>query len=149
MIELVVTLAILGLLAGLAAPLMQLTQQRKKEQELRLALMEIRQAIDAYKAAVDDGKIAKKADESGYPPNLQVLYQGVADTTDLAGRKIFFLRRLPRDPFFPDMTAEAVATWGLRSYASNYDQPLPGKDVYDVYSMSPDTALNGTAYREW
>jgi len=149
LIELLISLAILGLLATLATPLMELTNKRIKEQELRRSLQEIRQAIDAYKTASDEGKIPRKADETGYPPNLDVLYQGVVDVTDTKKKKIYFLRRLPRDPFYPDTSVPPAATWGKRSYASEYSQPREGKDIYDVYSLSPDKALNDTPYREW
>ena len=149
LIELLISLAILGLLASLAAPMLDLTLQRKKEQDLQLALREIRQAIDTYKQAVDEGKIERKADESGYPPNLEALYLGVAQSTEEKKQKIYFLRRLPRDPFYPDATAPASATWGKRSYESEYNQPRAGKDVFDIYSLSPDSALNGTRYAEW
>ena len=167
LIELLISLAILGLLAGMAAPLMELTHKRQQEQELRAALQEIRQAIDAYKQATDEGRIERKADATGYPPSLDVLYKGVEEVAgkNAGGRNIdlqkpekpdekkkkktFFLRRLPRDPFYPDPEAKAEDTWGKRSYESDYDEPKAGKDVYDVYSLSPDTALNGTPYREW
>ena len=155
LIELLVTLAILALLASMAAPLLELTHQRKKEHELQKALQDIRQAIDAYKAASDAGRIEHKQGESGYPPDLNVLFQGVpaANAKEQgAGKKkpkIFFLRRLPRDPLYPDTSVPAERTWGKRSYESEYDKPKAGKDVYDVYSLSPDKALNGTFYREW
>ena len=149
LIELIISLAILGLLATLATPLMELTHKRQQEHELRSALQEIRKAIDANKAAADEGKVERKADESGYPPNLQTLYEGVIDVTDTKKRKIYFLRRLPRDPFYPDVATAAGDTWGKRSYASDYNQPREGKDIYDIFSLSPDTALDGTVYREW
>ena len=150
LIELLVTLAILGLLAALAVPTLEMTAKRHKEQELRSALREIRSAIDAYKKAADEGKIERKADESGYPPSLDVLYQGVLDAGDPEKkRKIYFLRRLPRDPFYPDGSASAAETWGKRSYESDYDRPQKGKDVYDIYSYAPGEGLNGVPYREW
>lgn len=149
LIEILIALAILGLLAGLAAPTLELVVKRGKEQELRTALRDIRQALDAYKKAADEGKIARKADESGYPPNLDILVQGVQDATNPQKKLIFFLRRLPRDPLYPDGSVPAASTWGKRSYESDHDQPREGRDVYDVYTLSPDTALNGTPYREW
>ncbi|MBZ4201965.1 MAG: hypothetical protein LAC70_02445, partial [Methylovulum sp.] len=95
-------------------------------------------------------KVTRMADESGYPPNLQSLYLGVIDASDPAKqKKIFFLRRLPRDPFYPDASVPPENSWGKRSFESNYDQPREGKDVYDIYSLSPNIALNGTNYREW
>jgi general secretion pathway protein G len=149
LIEILIALAILGLLAGLAAPTLELVVKRGKEQELRTALRDIRQALDAYKKAADEGKIARKADESGYPPNLDILVQGVQDATNPEKKLIFFLRRLPRDPLYPDGSVPAASTWGKRSYESDHDRPREGRDVYDVYTLSPDTALNGTPYREW
>ena len=149
MIELVVTLAILALLASVAVPFGQLTLQRQKEAELRDALRQIRTALDTYKQAVKEGRVESPADASGYPPDLDVLWQGVADKTKPDASKLYFLRRLPRDPFFPDTTVEPATTWGLRSYASPPDAPYPGRDVFDVYSLSSATGLNGVPYREW
>lgn len=150
LVELLISLAILALLASLAAPTMEVIVKRQKEQELRTGLREIRKAIDAYKKAVDENKVERKVDESGYPPNLQSLYLGVIDVTDpKKQKKIFFMRRLPRDPFYPDTTVPPENSWGKRSYESDYNEPREGKDVYDIYSLSPDTALNGTHYREW
>ena len=141
LIEMLVTLAILALLASLALPLSEVSTQRAKERELRHALRALRGAIDAYKQAVDEQRVARKADESGYPPTLEVLVGGVKDAKDPKGAKLYFLRRLPRDPFGGD--------WGLRSYASPPDDPQPGRDVFDVYSRSEGVGLNGVPYREW
>lgn len=149
LVEMLITLAILGLLAGLAVPTLELTSKRQKEHELRSALRDIRQAIDAYKKAADEGKVARKADESGYPPRLEALFQGVQDASVPQKKLIFFMRRLPRDPFYPDPGVPAADTWGKRSYDSDWDKPREGKDVYDVYSYSPGTALDGTRYRDW
>ncbi len=149
-IELIVSLVILGLLATLAVPTFELVSKRQKEQELRASLQDIRQAIDAYKKASDENKIEKKADDSGYPPNLQVLYQGVIDLSDPSQKKkIFFMRRLPRDPFYPETGIPPEGSWGKRSYESDFDKPREGKDVYDIFSLSPETALNGTLYKDW
>ena len=142
LIELLVVEAIVALLASIAAPLGELSWQRGKEQELRSALRQIREAIDAYKRAGDEGRIERKADTSGYPPTLAVLVEGVEDRQDPDKAKIFFLRRVPRDP----MTGE---DWGLRSYASPANDPQPGKDVYDVYSRSEEVGLNKVPYRQW
>lgn len=142
LVELLIVVAIVGLLASIAAPLAELGWQRGKEQELRHALREIRGAIDAYKRAADEGQIEKKADASGYPESLAVLVEGVPAKTDARGSKIHFLRRLPKDPVSGE-------EWGLRSYASAADSPQPGKDVYDVYSRSGDTGLNRIPYRDW
>jgi len=149
LIELMVTLAILALLASMAVPFAQLVLQRHKETELREALRQIRTALDAYKQGVKEGRVDSPADASGYPPDLDVLWQGVADKTKPDATRIYFLRRLPRDPFYPDTAAPPAATWGLRSYASPPDAPAPGRDVFDVYSLSPATGLNGVPYREW
>ena len=149
LIELVITVAIIGILALGLFPLTQLAAQRSKEQELRAALREIRTAIDAYKQAGDENRIEKKADATGYPPNLAVLAEGVKDVKSPDDKKIYFLRRIPRDPFFDDSNVSAEDTWGLRSYASPPDDPKDGDDVFDVYSMSSKSGLNGVPYREW
>lgn len=149
LVELMVTLAVLALLASVALPYGQLSLQRHKEGELRQALREIRGALDAYRQAVREGQIEAPADASGYPPDLDALWQGVADKTKPDASKLYFLRRLPRDPFFPDASAPPASTWGLRSYASPPDAPVAGEDVFDVYSLSPALGLNGVPYREW
>jgi general secretion pathway protein G len=149
LIELVITVAIVGLLASAALPLASMVIQRQKETDLRVALREIRAAIDAYKAAGEQGQIMVKADESGYPPDLKVLYSGVQNAQSPDKAQIYFLRRLPRDPFFPDGAASAEETWGLRSYASAPDNPQPGEDVFDVHSLAAGQGLNGVPYREW
>lgn len=149
LIELVITVAIIGILAAGLLPLAQLAAQRGKEQDLRAALREIRTALDAYKQAVDESRIERKADASGYPPNLEVLAEGVKDAKSPDGRKIYFLRRIPRDPFFTDASVSADKTWGLRSYASPPDDPKDGDDVFDVYSQSDGTGLNSVPYRDW
>ncbi|HYD78903.1 MAG TPA: type II secretion system protein [Paucimonas sp.] len=149
LIELLVSAAILGLLATVAMPLAEVTVRRQKEHDLRLALRDIRQAIDAYKAAAASGKIALATGESGYPPTLTDLVAGVKNASDPEGPKLYFLRRVPRDPFNADAKVAAVDSWGLRSFASPADKPAEGDDVYDVYSLSPETGLNGVPYSEW
>jgi len=149
LIELVVVLAILGTLAAMALPVTELVAKRAKEQDLRAALREMRTAIDRYKDAVDEGRIQRAANESGYPKTLQVLVDGVPDMTRPGRDRIYFLRRIPRDPFQPDPTVPAAATWGKRSYASPPDEPKEGADVFDVFSRSADVGLNGVPYREW
>jgi len=150
LIELLITVAIVGVLASVAMPLAEMSAQRTKEQELRHSLQQIREAIDAYKRAADEKRVATSVDQSGYPPNLNVLANGVKDAKDPAGKvKIYFMRRIPRDPFAPDTITAAEDTWGLRSYESPPDAPKPGKDVYDVHSLSPDKGLNGVPYEEW
>ncbi len=149
-IELVITVAIVSLLATAAVPSAKLLFQREREGELRAALRTIRGAIDAYKLASDSGRIKKKLDATGYPPDLQSLVDGVEDQGSAReGVKIYFLRRLPRDPFWPDATTPAAETWGLRSYASPPEDPQPGDDVYDVYSRSSRTGLDGVPYHDW
>jgi general secretion pathway protein G len=150
LIELLVTMAILGLLGTLVIPVAQVTIQRRNEQELRVALREIRNAIDAYKQAYDEGRVPKGTlGGSGYPKNLDVLVEGVADQRSPKRAKIYFLRRVPRDPFNPDMEATPAQSWGKRSYASEADEPRDGDDVYDVYSQSERIGLNGVPYRKW
>ena len=149
LIELLVTLALLGLLGAIVAPAAQVTIQRRHEQELRLALREIRTAIDAYKRASDEGRVAKAAGASGYPARLELLVDGVVDLRSARRSKVFFLRRLPRDPFNDDADKSAADTWIKRSYASEAADPKEGDDVYDIISSSPRTGLNGLAYRTW
>lgn len=149
LIELVITVAILAVLATLALPTLQMTVQRQKESELRARLRDIRTAIDAFHQAVLDKKIEVAANASGYPPDLESLVKGMPDITKPDRRPIYFLRRLPRDPFNPDATLSASETWGKRSYASPPDEPSEGEDVFDVFSRSEKKGLNGVAYREW
>ena len=149
LIELIIVVGIVAILASGLMPLLELAAQRTKEQELRASLREIRVAIDAYKQAVDEGRVAKKADESGYPPSLGVLASGVPNEKDPEKHNIYFLRRIPRDPFFIDPQVGADKTWGLRSYESPPDDPRDGKDVFDVYSTSRKAGLNDVPYNKW
>ncbi|SCX03206.1 general secretion pathway protein G [Nitrosomonas eutropha] len=144
-----VVVVIMGILASAAMPLGEMVAKREKEQALRTALRQIRTAIDAYKQAADEGRVEKKADETGYPHKLEDLEMGVDDTKDPDKKKIFFMRRLPRDPMFPDSDVMAAETWGKRSYASSPDHPEEGDDVYDVYSLSEKVGLNGIPYNQW
>jgi len=149
LIELMVTVAIVAVLASIAFPVAELAMQRSKEQELRRNLREIRDAIDAYKQAGDDGRIVRIVGRTGYPRSLDVLVEGVDDTKSPVKAKIYFLRRLPRDPFSNNPALSPEATWGKRSYASPPDSPQDGDDVYDVYSLHRGIGLNGVPYREW
>jgi len=148
LIELIITVAIVAILASAALPLTQITVQRAKEQELRASLRQIREAIDAYKQAADEGRVSRKADESGYPPVLVALASGVEDIKSPQKKMIYFLRRVPRDPFAPGELS-AAETWGKRSYASPPDDPEEGEDVFDVYSKADGVGLNGVPYKEW
>lgn len=148
LIEMVVVVLMVSILASAAMPMVALSKKRSQEAELRQALRTVRTALDDYKHAWDQGRIERRTDQSGYPPNLDVLVKGVADASSPKGGRIYFLRRLPRDPFAnPDLPA--AATWGLRSYASPPDSPAPGADVFDVYSLTEGVSLDGTPYRRW
>jgi general secretion pathway protein G len=149
LLEMLITVAIVALLASIAMPLSELAVQRNKEQELRRALRDLREAIDNYKRAADEGRIERSIDQSGYPPSLAVLVEGVRDVRNPGGARIFFLRRLPSDPFADKRDATPENTWGLRSYDSPFDRPRPGRDVFDVYSLSGATGLNGIPYQQW
>jgi general secretion pathway protein G len=149
MIELVITVAIVALLASVAVPLHELVVQRGKEQELRRSLRDIREAIDSYKQASDDGRILKRTGESGYPKRLQDLVEGVEDQKTARKERIYFLRRMPRDPFATDAELAAAAAWGKRSYASPPEEPKEGDDVFDVFSLAAGRGINGRPYREW
>jgi general secretion pathway protein G len=141
--------AIVALLASVAMPLNELVVQRAKEQDLRRALRDIREAIDGYKQASDDGRIPKRVGESGYPKQLEELVAGVEDQKNPRKERIYFLRRIPRDPFADDSSLSPAATWGKRSYASPPEAPSEGDDVFDVYSLATGTGINGRPYREW
>ena len=149
LIELVITVAIIAVLASVALPLNELTAQRAKEQDLRRALREIRTALDAYKQASDEGRIVKRVGESGYPKRLQDLLEGVEDQKSAKKERIYFLRRIPRDPFATDPNALPAETWAKRSYASPPDDPREGDDVFDVYSRAEGVGINGRPYKEW
>jgi general secretion pathway protein G len=149
LIELVITVAIIAVLASVALPLNELTVQRGKEQDLRRALREIRVGLDAYKQASDEGRIVKRVSESGYPKRLEDLMEGVEDQKSPRKDKLYFLRRIPRDPFATDENVGPAESWGKRAYASPPDDPKDGDDVFDVYTLAPGKGLNGRPYREW
>ncbi|KQQ46323.1 general secretion pathway protein GspG [Duganella sp. Leaf126] len=149
LIELLVTLAIVGLLGALVIPTAQVVVQRRQEQDLREALHQIRSAIDAYKLAYDQGRVTRSVTSTGYPRNLEVLVDGVPDIQNPKQAKIYFLRRVPRDPFNADTSLTEAQSWGKRSYASEADDPKEGEDVYDVYSYSEKVGLNGVPYKKW
>jgi general secretion pathway protein G len=152
LIELLVVLAVLGLLATLAMPLAEMTVERQREVELRRALWEIRDAIDAYHEAKISGALGLRDPNDmapTYPPDLNALTLLSTDQrVDHRGQTMRFLRRIPRDPF-ADTDLPAEATWGLRSYESEADHPRPGRDVYDVYSRAKGTGLNGIPLSLW
>ncbi len=149
LIELVITVAIVALLASAALPVGEMMAQRAKEQQLRRSLHQIRDAIDAYKAAWDDGRVKKALNESGYPKSLEQLVEGVDDEKSPKKQKMYFLRRIPRDPFNDEPGLAPAATWGKRSYSSEPDDPHEGDDVFDVYSLAPGKSIDGRPYREW
>jgi len=148
LIEMVVVVLIVSILASAAMPLAALQKRRSQEAELHQALRTLRSAIDEYKKAWDQGKIEKHVDDTGYPPTLDALVKGVRDASSPKSGRIYFLRRLPRDPF-ADQDLPDAKTWGLRSYASPPDAPAPGADVFDVYSQSEGVGLDGTPYQQW
>jgi general secretion pathway protein G len=148
-IELMMTLAIMAVLVMVSVPMAQLAVQRDKERELRQALVQIREGLDAYKRAADQGRILVRLGESGYPKTLAELVEGVPDQRSPTKQNLYFLRNLPRDPMYPDPAAKAEETWGLRSYASPPDDPAEGADVFDIHSKSDKLGLNGVAYRLW
>jgi general secretion pathway protein G len=150
LVEMVVCVAIVAVLAAAAHPMVELASRRAKETELRQALRSLRSAIDAYKQASDEGRVAKAADASGYPPTLAALVDGVprASATTDDSRRLYFLRRLPRDPF-ADASLPAAQTWAVRAYDSPPDAPRAGRDVFDVASRSQRRALDGTRIDQW
>lgn len=149
LVEMLAVVAIVGVLASAAQPLLLWTHKREKEYELRLALRTLRGALDDYHQAVREGRITVPVGDNGYPRELRQLVDGVplAGQPDTA-KRIYLLRRLPRDPL-ADPHLPAEQSWGLRSYDSPPNDPRPGTDVYDVYSRSEARAIDGTRYRDW
>jgi len=146
LVELIVTVALVSILVGLALPLARNTIQREKEKELRQALRDMRAAIDRYKTAADGGQIMADAMANGYPPDLETLANGV-DLLTAVGKKIYFLRAVPIDPM---SECRCNTDWDLRS---DQDDPTAGswggQDVFDVHTKSSGTAMDGTKYKDW
>ncbi len=149
LVELMITVAIISILTAMALPAKDLIVKRSQEQELRTALREIRSALDAHKRAVEEGRVKTGMGESGYPKSLDELAAGVENVGSTDRQKIYFLRKIPRDPLHPDPSLPASQTWSKRSYASAPDEPLEGADVFDVYSSASGRGINGVPYREW
>jgi general secretion pathway protein G len=149
LIELLVVVAIMAILASIGFPLAELSHRRAQEEELRRSLRDIRSALDAYKRMVDTGFIARASGEPGYPPNLQVLVDGEVNARSPQTNRLYFLRRIPRDPMAFDPSTSAAESWGVRSYESPPNDPREGRNVYDVYSKSQGTGLDGRPYRQW
>jgi len=149
LVELLVTLTLLGVLVSVAMPFSALVKQRNRESELRHSLLVIRGALDRYKQAADEGHVDKAADASGYPPTLADLVEGVPDKKSLDGRKIYFLRRLPADPMAGSEQGDSESTWETRSYDSSPDAFSSGKDVFDIRSKSEEVGINGIPYNQW
>jgi general secretion pathway protein G len=141
--------AIIAVLATVALPLNELVVTRANEQDLRRALRDIRDGIDAHKQAWDDGRLTKSPNDSGYPKRLEDLVAGVEDQKSPKRERIYFLRRIPRDPFATNETLTNAETWGKRGYQSPPEEPKEGEDVFDVFSLSTGSGINGRPYREW
>ncbi len=154
-IELVITLALVGLVSMMALPLYEVASTRMKEAELRQALRTVRAALDTYKAATDSGALKREPGQSGYPPSLELLTQtlDLASKPDPSGtlvsQRMVILRQMPRDPFNSDYQLPPEQTWATRAYASRSDDPQPGDDVFDISSKSSAVGLNGTPYATW
>lgn len=148
LIEMMVVITIVSILAAASIPFVRYGELRSKERELKSALRDMRKAIDDYKKASDEGRITKQVDATGYPPNLDVLVEGVTDIKDPKQKKIYFLRRIMKDPFEPGPYT-GQPRWGLRSYASDAKSPSPGDDVFDIYSLSSGKGSNGVPYKDW
>ena len=148
LVELMVSVAILAVLAAAALPLAKVAAKREKEIELRRSLRMIREAVDAFKLLADEKKFEFDEDTHGYPPELEILVEGVEIKETKDGKEVVrlvrFLRRIPRDPMTNSLE------WGLRSYQDDVDSDFwGGENVYDVFTRHGGTALDGTRYREW
>jgi general secretion pathway protein G len=148
LLELIITLAIIAILAGGTIPVAKNMIRREKEMELRRTLRELRKAVDAYKISCEPpfnkvGPLDRKMDDECYPPSLEILVEGINPPNE-ANKTIRFLRRIPEDPLL------GKADWGLRSIQDNPDSSSwGGQNVYDVYSKAPGTALDGSKYSDW
>ncbi len=151
LVELLVTLALVGIAASIVLPLSSVMETRAKETELRRSLRTIRQALDNYKAASDAGLIEKKTGASGYPSSLELLVSGVPRSAALgfSATPIVFLRSIPRDPFYEDKQTPAVQTWNIRGYGSKPGDISSSVDVFDVSSKSDKMGLDGTKLSDW
>ncbi|RQZ90451.1 type II secretion system protein [Burkholderia cepacia] len=149
LIEMMVALTLLALLATVALPLTDLARRRADETELRRALVVIRSALDAYKAAAGDGRIEHSADASGYPPDLRTLVEGVEDKTSPNGARLYFLRKIPADPMCECDGKAPDEMWETRSYASDPASFSSGEDVFDIRSTNRKEGINGVPYNQW
>jgi general secretion pathway protein G len=157
LIELMISLAVMAILAVMVNHIAEIMATREREQQLYSALRAVRAALDAHKRAFDQGRIAPPQVApgapvpvlSGYPRSLQVLVDGVEDALDPEHKKIRFLDRIPRDPLERNPTLSPAETWALRSYASSADNPQAGDDVFDIHSRSTRPGLNGAPYSSW
>ena len=147
-VELLVTVVIVSILATAIVPIVEISSRRTKEAELRRALREVRDGLDAYFQAVQEGRVEAQLGASGYPRSLSELVEGVTDLRSPSREKIYFLRRIPKDPFLNTDSIEQPS-WGLRSYSSSSDDPKPGADVFDIYSLSKGAGLDGVPYNQW
>ncbi len=147
-IELLVTVTLVGILGAIAVPAGELLVQREREQALKETLRDLRAAIDAFKRASAEGRIARAVGESGYPRTLAEL-TGIPDQKDPNGGELRFLRRVPRNPVYQGPDTAPEKTWGLRSYASTHEQPRPGRDVFDIYPLGDGKGINGIPYKAW
>ena len=151
LVELLVTLALVGIAASVVLPLASVIETRAKESELRRSLRTIRQALDNYKTAADAGVIDKQTGSSGYPASLDVLVTGVPKSAAMgfSATPMVFLRSVPRDPFAEALDTPAAQTWNIRSYGAKPGDFSGGKDVFDVSSKSEKTGMDGSRYSDW
>lgn len=150
-IEMLITLALVGIAASVALPLLSLAETRSKEVELRRSLRVLRQAIDSYKTASEAGAIDRETGASGFPPSLKTLTDGVHRSKAIGynATPLYFLRSIPRDPFNPDRTLAPEMTWNIRGSSAKAGDFSRSKDVFDISSKSERIALDGTKYSDW